>query len=647
MTTSNAPQESPLSEKGVAKHDSQVSAPLFEEGGAKRRGVLSIVCAAVLFASIAALFHFFGSEGVDSFGGDGSLFRWLFVQYKHPQLQFTWIMPLVGLYAVWDRRQELAAAPKSTSLLGVLFVAAMLGAHALAFRAEQPRASLFAMAFAIWGSCWALWGRRVAYMLLFPLGYTLLSFLCYHITNYTTSLQVFASKLSVFFLRGFGLDASNVGSVIRVLIAGDPTPLVFNVADGCSGLRSLVVLSALAAPYAYFRIRGNLRAWILFAMSLPLAIFTNILRISSLTLFAHLFGRELSLQVYHDPAGFLVFFIAILLLQATGAFLERDWCGILRRFLAQLRRRGHTAVDNDPEPAIDGGQTPPTPAGSAAVNGHRPPSPTAQLSTAVALLALVGVTAFVLSRPRHFTGNPEAPVDFALPAELGSFTGDEVLFCTNDQCFRDYKRGEFPADATTFSCPVCSNALDTISIGERNLLPPGTPIIRRVYTAKDVPPVQISTVFAGTDRGAIHRPMGCLTAQGHDVVDQHRHTVRLPDGRTRTLDVIDSIRHYKNDVGRTISTGHLYAYWFFNPERETPSFFERTIWTSADSVLRSYRPRWAYISISIVCDPSNRDPAYRIVDELVTLLDPIVTDYQKRTKAAEQTPSAISRIHAQ
>ena len=202
----------------TTSNDSQESAPLVEGDGSKRRGMLSGLYAAVLFAAIAALFHFYGSEGVDSFGGDGSLLRWMFIQYKHPQLQFTWIMPLVGLYAVWDRRKELAAAPKSTSLLGVLFVIAMLGVHMLAFRAEQPRASLFAMAFIVWGTCWALWGRRVAYMLLFPLGYTLLSFLCYHITNYTTSLQVFASKLSVFFLRGFGLDASNVGSVIHVVI---------------------------------------------------------------------------------------------------------------------------------------------------------------------------------------------------------------------------------------------------------------------------------------------------------------------------------------------------------------------------------------------------------------------------------------------
>ncbi len=635
MTTSNASQESAsLPEKGGANHDSQVSAPLPEGGGTKRRGVLSVLCAVVLFAAIAALFHFFGSEVLDSLGGGSSVFRWLYIQYKFPDMQFTWIMPLVGLYAVWDRRKELAAAPKSTSLLGTLFVAAMLAAHVLAFRAEQPRISLFAMAFIVWGVCWALWGRRVAYMLLFPLGYTLLSFLCYHITHYTTPLQVMASRITVFFLRGFGIEARHIGSVIQVLLQGAQAPLTFNVAEGCSGLRSLVVLSALAAPYAYFRIRGNLRAWILFAMSVPLAMFTNVLRISSLTLFAHLFGRELSMQVYHDPAGFLVFFIAILLLQATGSFLERDWHAILRRFAARLRRRGRPAapVHANAESPAEGTVSSPAASPSSL---PLPPSPAAQLRTAFALLVLVALTAFVLSRPRHFSGNPDAPVTFALPVERGPYTGDEVLFCTNDQCFRDYRRTDFPADATSFTCPVCSNALDTISIGERNLLPPNTPIVRRIYNAKDLPPVHISAVFTGLDRSAIHRPQHCLRAQGHEIVDEHNHDVALPDGRLRTLHVLDTIRRFKNDNGRTITSGYLYAFWYFNPECDTADNLHRIFRTGIDSVLRSYRPRWAYISIGLPCNPDNRDPAYEIVDELVTLLDPIVREYQQETKRRE------------
>ena len=595
----------------------------------------SAVCAGAVFTAIAALFHWYGSEALDSYGGSTSLFHWLLIQYRFPDMQFTWVMPLVALYAVWDARRELAAEPKRTSLAGVLFVALVLFAHAIAFRAEQPRLSLFAMAFSVWGSCWAMWGRRVAYRLLFPLGYTLLSFLCYHITHYTTSLQVLASNLSVFFLRGFGLDATNVGSVIRVVIAGDAAnPLTFNVAEGCSGLRSLVVLSALAAPYAYFRIRGNVRAWILFAMSVPLAIFTNILRISTLTLFGHLFGRDLALQIYHDPAGFLVFFIAILLLQATGAFLERDWAGMARRFVARLRHRPVSAPASDDADEPDSHREP-----SAAIERHREPSRVAQPCTAVALLILIGLTAAVLARPRHFTGNPEAPVTFALPAELGPYEGKEVLFCTNDQCFRDYSRDQFPAGAADLVCPVCSNALDTISIGERRLLPPNTPIVRRVYSLKDTPPIQVTALFAGSDRSAIHRPQHCLRAQGHEVIDEHDHAVVLPDGQRRTLHVLDTVRRFKNDEGRTFSSGYLYAYWYFNPEYETADNLHRILRTGLDSVLRSYRPRWAYISIGLSCDPAHRDAAYELVDDIATRLAPIVSAYQAETKRLEAAPA--------
>ena len=595
--------------------------------GGKASLLTPLVCTAAVAAALAFLFHRFGSEALDSYGGSASLFHWLRIQYQFPDMQFTWIMPLVALYAIWDARAELAAEPKRTSVAGVIFTALVLAGHIVAFRAEQPRLSLFAMAFATWGSCWALWGRRVAYRLLFPLGYVLLSFLCYHITHYTTSLQVAASRLAVVLLRGFGLEARHVGSVIQVALGASVPPLTFNVAEGCSGLRSLVVLSALAAPYAYFRVRGNLRAWILFAMSVPLAVFTNILRISTLTLFARLFGRDLSLQIYHDPAGFLVFFIAIVLLQATAAILERDWGSVARRLLARLRHRPEDTPGDEPDAA-----PPPSPV----IRLH--PDSVAVLATQAVLLLLVSLTAATLARPRHFTGNPDAPVTLELPADLGPYHGEPLLFCSNDQCFRDYRRSDFPDGDGPFSCPVCSNALDTIGIGERRLLPPGTPIVRRLYSAKGRPDVQVTAVFAGIDRSAIHRPQHCLRSQGHEVIDEHDHSVPLPDGRRRSLHVLDTVRRYKNDAGRTVSSGFLYAYWYFNPERETSDNLRRILRTGADSVLRSYRPRWAYLSIGLACDPDRRDDAYRTVDEIVERIDPVISAYQRSAKAAETAP---------
>jgi exosortase len=422
-------------------------------------------------------------------------------------MQLTWAMPLVGLYAVWDKRRELAKTPARASLWGVAATAASLALHVLAFRAQQPRVSLFTVATSLWSACWAIWGWGVARQLLFPLGYTILSFLCFHIKHYTTSLQVFASNLSVVFLRGFGVDAANIGSVIRVSFGPETQPLVFNVAEGCSGLRSLVVLSALAAPYAYFRVRGNLRAWILFAMSVPLAILTNILRISTLTLFAFCFGSELAMQIYHDPAGFLVFFIGILLLQATATFLDRDWAAPIQRIREALRRRFGGKWDSPEVPEV--------PEAPDVTESSEAPAARWRLPVATALLVLfIGLSARHLSRPRVFRGAPNCPLDVLLPEELGPYHGEEVLFCTNDQCCRDYPRSEFPEDGEGLTCPVCSSPLDTISIGERNGLPPGTPILRRIYTlGKNSQPVQVSIVYSGLERNSIHRPQRCLVSQ--------------------------------------------------------------------------------------------------------------------------------------
>ena len=611
-----------------------------------RRGA-AFVCFGLVAAAIAALYHFFGSEGELS-QEPSSIFRWLFIQWHDRDMQLTWVMPLVGLYAVWDRRRELAETPARASLLGVAATAASLALHVLAFRAQQPRVSLFTVATTLWSSCWAIWGWGVARQLLFPLGYTILSFLCFHIKHYTTVLQVFASNLSVIFLRGFGVDATNIGSVIRVSFGPETQPLVFNVAEGCSGLRSLVVLSALAAPYAYFRVRGNLRAWILFAMSVPLAILTNILRISTLTLFAFCFGTELAMQLYHDPAGFLVFFIGILLLQATATFLGRDWNAPMQRIREAFRRRFGGRSANEAEPETPSPEPPPSPASQPSPetpestpspeSPEPPPAALWRLPVATALLVLfIGLSARHLSQPRVFRGAPNCPIDVPLPAELGPYRGEEVLFCTNDQCCRDYPRSEFPEDGEGLTCPVCSSPLDTISIGERNGLPPGTPILRRIYTlGKNSQPVQVSIVYSGLERNSIHRPQRCLASQGYQIIAEQNLDIPLEEDSSFPVHVLDIIRRYKNDAGRTVSQGGIYAYWYFNPERSTPSHFDRVIRIALDNILRDYRPRWAYVAIALSCDPEHREPAYEVLRDIVPRLLPVMRESQASLKSHEQ-----------
>ena len=90
-----------------------------------------------------------------------------------------------------------------------------------------------------------------------------------------------------------------------------------------------------------------------------------------------------------------------------------------------------------------------------------------------------------LSIKRTFRGNPEGEITFRLPDSVGAFRGVDVLFCQNQTCAR-----MFDSDAlgTSNACLNCESPLDPISVGERQGLPQGTPIIRRSYQSSSTTP---------------------------------------------------------------------------------------------------------------------------------------------------------------
>ena len=71
--------------------------------------------------------------------------------------------------------------------------------------------------------------------------------------------------------------------------------------------------------------RTNTRRVLLFALSVPLAMLANALRIFTLGVVAEWIGMKLAMQLYHDLSGYIVFFLSLLLLMGAGAILDQDW----------------------------------------------------------------------------------------------------------------------------------------------------------------------------------------------------------------------------------------------------------------------------------------------------------------------------------
>ncbi len=295
----------------------------------------------VFLLAAAAGLWLYTAHGCDSdVAHEGhSIFAWVAMHWRlaAKDFQINWAICAVAAFAVWRERRALAEAEVRPSWGGTLVVAAALLVHVVGYRSQLPRLSVASTALALWGTCWAVWGWRVARILAFPCAYLLLAFTNSLLVELTMPLRLMASRLAVLLLRGVGIPAVADGTVVRSAAGGG---FLFDVEEGCSGLRSLVTMTALAAPYACWTMRTNARRLLLFALSVPLAMLANALRIFSLGVVAEWIGTSLAMSLYHDFSGYLVFFLSLLLLVGAGSLIDQDW----RARLCALKPRKRSAA---------------------------------------------------------------------------------------------------------------------------------------------------------------------------------------------------------------------------------------------------------------------------------------------------------------
>ena len=106
------------------------------------------------------------------------------------------------------------------------------------------------------------------------------------------------------------------------------------IAGGCSGIRSLMAMSTLAALYAYFNACGPIRGLLLFGSSLLFAVLGNFARVFSVVLFARFLDAKTATGLYHDYSGLVFFPVAVIAMVGFGNVLNRDWRETFARWFA-------------------------------------------------------------------------------------------------------------------------------------------------------------------------------------------------------------------------------------------------------------------------------------------------------------------------
>ncbi len=220
---------------------------------------------------------------------------------------------LIGPVAIYLAVQRIRNDPSfrwqtgQGSNLALIWLAISLLAFLYLFNQKAYYLAAFATVSMIASLVWAFGGWAVLQKLFFPIGYLLLMIPLPFIERSTLPLAMFTGVCSGALVRFFGLDVTIVGNAITLPNAD----LV--IGAQCSGVNSLIALTALMVLAAYL-LQGPWWGRLgLVVLAVPLAVLGNILRVASLLVVARFYGADAAFTYYHDYSG-LVFFLLVFLL---------------------------------------------------------------------------------------------------------------------------------------------------------------------------------------------------------------------------------------------------------------------------------------------------------------------------------------------
>ncbi len=228
------------------------------------------------------------------------------------------LIPFVTGYLIWQMKDELAKIKPQESVWGMRWIIAGVLLYLLSSFFRIYFSSAFSMMIVFVGLILYFYGEAILKKIAFPIAFLffMLPLPMVVITNISFTLKLLAAQIATFLLNHMRIPAIREGSVIKML----HSQVV--VEDVCSGLRSLISLTALGSIFAFWMKGPMFKRTLLFLSTIPIAIITNVCRIMFLSFISEVWGSQYATGLVHDFSGFMVFGLAFILLFAVAKLLE-------------------------------------------------------------------------------------------------------------------------------------------------------------------------------------------------------------------------------------------------------------------------------------------------------------------------------------
>lgn len=227
--------------------------------------------------------------------------------YTIPDYSHGFLVPLFSLFLMWDKRKAIRSTPIRQSWAGISLVVTAIAVLILGVYGVDLFTSRISFVILMAGLVWTFFGAAMLRELRFPLLVLLLAIPFPEIifNKITFPLQLLASRIASDILPLLGVPTLHEGNVIELPV------MKLEVAEACSGIRSLMSLFTLAVFYGYFLERTTSRRVILALAAIPIAVAANVVRIVGTGLCVQYWDPDKALGFFHEFSGWVMFVVSL------------------------------------------------------------------------------------------------------------------------------------------------------------------------------------------------------------------------------------------------------------------------------------------------------------------------------------------------
>ena len=270
----------------------------------------NLVAVALVLGALALLYRDVVTGMVHAWASDD--------RYSH-----GFLIPAIAAYIAWERRHRFFAAPLRPSAFGLLAVVASILLLAFGVVGADVFLARLSLVGTLTGIVLFLGGWARLQIVVFPLAILLLMIPLPQLVfdQIEFPMQLIASRVGEVVIKAVDIPVVREGNLLIL------SNVTLEVAEACSGVRTMIALIALGIAFGY---APDSRLWtraLVVLATVPVAVGVNSARVAGTGIATHFYGRAAAEGLPHQLAGFAAFiaaFAALLLFHRLLLLIAQD-----------------------------------------------------------------------------------------------------------------------------------------------------------------------------------------------------------------------------------------------------------------------------------------------------------------------------------